>query len=362
MKKLFSIIGIAVMLTFVFACSHDARWKLKGNIEGADSGTVVLEALFNGNWYPVDSATVKSNGVFEFSQPATPYPSMFRLSYNDAKAYIPVDSAETLTFSSSAASFDNGYTVAGTLDADMLTKANEMISSAGNGAATNEALKRELGTLILTNPGGLAAYYIINSTIPSGRSIFDTANKQDLRIIGAVANAYSEQRPNDPRTALIKSIYLGSRRAGLDPDAFVTDTIVANEVAFPEIVLLDENGKEQSLTEVAAQHPVLLNFTVYGGEFSPSLNVELGETYEKYKAKGLEIYQVGLDGDEFQWRQSARNLPWITVYNAPKEGINYLVQYNVGEIPTSFIINSRGELVERITDHSKLAQTVGKYL
>ena len=83
--------------------------------------------------------------------------------------------------------------------------------------------------------------------------------------------------------------------------------------------------------------------------------------YEKRHNQGLEIYQVAVDNDEFQWKQSARNLPWITVYNPPSTGSQILLNYNVSTLPTTYII-ANGELVERVDDITKLDSAVAPYL
>ncbi len=71
---------------------------------------------------------------------------------------------------------------------------------------------------------------------------------------------------------------------------------------------------------------------------------------------------MSLDNDEFLWKQSARNLPWITVYNSPKDGAETLMKYNVGRIPSTFVINRNGELVERVDDITHLPSAIARYL
>ena len=126
---------------------------------------------------------------------------------------------------------------------------------------------------------------------------------------------------------------------------------------------MDETGKAHSLVELAKQGKViLLNFTVYDVEASVAYNIELARIYEKLKDRGFEIYQVSVDPDEFKWRQSAKNLPWITVYNSSVDGTDNLIRYNVTNLPTAFIINRNGEIAERVNDITKLESTLNKYM
>lgn len=107
---------------------------------------------------------------------------------------------------------------------------------------------------------------------------------------------------------------------------------------------------------------MILNFTAYATEWSPAFNVELNKVYEKYRQQGLEIYQVSVDENEYAWKQTAKNLPWITVLNNVAEGGKVLQQYNVGALPTTFVFNRNGELVQRVLDIDDLDSAVAKCL
>ena len=190
-----------------------------------------------------------------------------------------------------------------------------------------------------------------------GVSLFNPADKNDLKIIGAVANAYNTYRPLDPRTNYLKNLFIGNKKASLPGD-----TIVAPETTMIDIELMDRQGQVQSLQKVAEKNKVvILNFTAYSGDYSPALNMELNKIYSKHHGQGLEIYQIGFDEKEYDWRQSAVNLPWITVYNSATDGVQALASYNVGSLPAAYIIQN-GEIRERVTDATKMEQIVAKYL
>ena len=106
---------------------------------------------------------------------------------------------------------------------------------------------------------------------------------------------------------------------------------------------------------------VLLNFTAYATEFSPQLNKLLNDIYLKYRSQGLTIYQVSLDQDNVAWREAAKNLPWITVYDPMSVNSKNVGTYNVSGIPTTFIIRN-GEIVERIEDATLLKAAVAKFI
>lgn len=204
------------------------------------------------------------------------------------------------------------------------------------------------------------AYYTINKYI-DGKPLFDPMNDNDLRFIGAVANAFNSFRPDDPRTDYLVNVLLnGQRRRRANMAA--SDTVYADVASLIDIKLQDYHGKEYSLAQVASENRiVLLDFTAYTTEVSPQLNKLLNDIYQSYHGKGLAIYQVSLDQDNVAWRQAAQNLPWITVFDPGSINSKHVGNYNVTGIPTTFIIKN-SEIVERVEDPTQLKATVARYM
>ncbi len=121
---------------------------------------------------------------------------------------------------------------------------------------------------------------------------------------------------------------------------------------------------ERSLHEITEKgRPVILNFTAYTAEWSPAFNIVLNKVYEKYRSQGVEIYQVSLDTDEYAWKQTAANLPWICVLNnLSTDGNINLINYNVTAIPTTYVINRQGVIAERVSDISELDRAVASVM
>lgn len=356
--------AIAVALT---GCS-EKKWHAEGRIEGADGKELVLEApTYHGGWYAIDTISVGSNGSFKVAGKPAGHPEVYRLTLDGQSLYFPIDSLETVTVTADASNLGGEYTVSGSASADKMQEINYLINkvvkqSGEKAVAYDSELKRALAEVVLRDPSGIVAYYTIFRRV-GDTMLFDPAEKSDLRLIGAVANAFAQNRPSDPRTPFLAQLYTSGRKAVTGGIGLPTDTIVATEITLPEISLLDENGKRRSLTEEASKGKVtVLNFTAYGAQESPAFNVALAKLYDADKAKGLEIFQVSVDEDEFFWREAARNLPWITVYNSPKDGASTLLRYNVQGLPATYIINRNGELVERVDDISRLSSTVARYL
>lgn len=361
-KPLYLAAGASLLL--LASCSQK-KWSVEGNIEGAGGKELILETANElGGWYGLDTLTVESDGSYSFSGEPAGHPEIYRLRLGSESAYFPIDSLETITLNGKVAGFANSYTLSGSPEADAMQTINQLVDSVQrlSGAAavaSDEGLKRRMAEVILRNPSGMTAYYTIFRKV-GDTQVFDPAVPFDNRIIGAVANAFNQTRPSDPRTKMLSALFLSNRRR---TSAAPGDTIMAVEINHPEIALADVNGKIRTLSEETRRgNVVILNFTAYSAKESPAINVELAKIYEANKGRGLQIYQVGFDDDEYLWRQSAKNIPWIAVYNSASDGAKTLVDYNVGALPATFIINRNGDLVERVTDLTRLSSVVAKYL
>ena len=359
MKKFILIMTVLAALT---ACDGN-KFHIDGTIEGAsDTTTLILEQSSNGQWLIVDSVKVGKNGKFSISAPAPEVPNIYQLRLGDQAICFPIDSLDHLTVTAKMPNLATDYTIAGSEHAEQVMKIDKgaMQFAGGKGTAAElQAWKDELARQIAADPSGIVAYYAINKYI-DGKPLFDPLNDNDLRIIGAVANSFNSFRPDDPRTNYLVNVLLDGQRRRRAMSA-ANDTVYADVTSIIDIKLQDNNGKEHSLSDVAAANRiVLLDFTAYTTEISPQLNKLLNDIYQQYHSRGLEIYQVSVDQDNVAWRRAAQNLPWITVFDPMSINSQNVGTYNVNGIPTTFIIKN-GEIVERVEDASRLKAAVGKY-
>ncbi|MDE6831861.1 MAG: hypothetical protein K2J07_03920 [Muribaculaceae bacterium] len=235
--------------------------------------------------------------------------------------------------------------------ADLIQRANDIISealrtSSEQAVAADSALKRRLYNEIITPaPGDLAAFYVITRNIGS-QTLFDPSNRFDLKIIRAVANFYSQYRPNDPRTAELTNL-VAPRGA----------TAVAQEIGFPDLSLMGLDGSMRSLSELTGKgKPVIVCFSAHTLESAPVVNQALAFAWHNGLA---DIYQISFDPNEVAWRETATNLPWTSVYNT--QGDRPLRTYNVTTLPTLFIIDRQGSLAERVDDIAQLQNILKRY-
>lgn len=363
MKKL-HIAAVAGIAIIAGACSHSNNgWGIDGRLNDGADNTLYIEGFNNGNWYLVDSVKA-TGGKFEYRAAApAQYPDIMRLNLDGKYIYFPIDSVDVVNIVSDTLDFDHNYTLDGTVQARTVKSLDSIVTAslAAKGVEAtiaDEALKRELFNKAFADPSVASVYYLINKSV-GGRQLFDLANANDLRLYGAVAQRFATERPDDPRTGYLAAMFKRGRQGQYSQQR----EIRVPETALFEIERADARGTVHKLSETAKKGGVtVLSFTSYAMEASPAYNALLFKIYDKYKNSGLQIYQIAFDEDETSWRQTAANLPWIAVWNTTTGGNEPLVKYNVGILPTTFIIDREGALAERVSDPAQLEKAVAKYM
>jgi peroxiredoxin len=127
-------------------------------------------------------------------------------------------------------------------------------------------------------------------------------------------------------------------------------------------VLPNLKNEKISLSSIAKDKVVLVNFTAYQTEWSPELNMSLGDLYNKYNRNGVEIYQISLDSDTHYWKNVSSILPWICVRDPESVYSQIAALYNVKQLPALFLIDRKGNIVKRIEELNTLDTEIKKIL
>lgn len=344
---------ILPLLTLGVVSCGSPSFRITGEIDGADDKSVVLErADYVGQWIAVDSTRTDSKGAFSFSGDAPAAPEIYRLVMDGKYIYLPVDSTETITVRANADTFGSAYTLSGTSGAENLAAFESELArfiphSADTDSAT--AFKRRVFSKYLQDArGSVTSYYILTKTI-AGRPLFDPSDGSDYGYFSAVATAFKEYRPNDPRTPLLQETAVKALRER-NARKGTRRVVEAPETGHIEISLPDEDGNTRTLSEVIGKgRPVILAFTALTDPAAPGENRVLNSL-----RGSADIYMVGLDTDLHGWREAARNLPWVTVYDAEGPDSRVALSYNVGQLPAYFIFDGAGNLKTRAASASAI--------
>lgn len=375
--RLLTVLGLCMF--FFSACNNSSDFIVKGVVAGADGQLMYLENVGISNVVTLDSIKLAPGGKFKFTEKRPEYPDFYRLRLNNQLINFAVDSTETISFVADAGTFATSYSVEGSenskaikaitlaqLDANQaisrLRKEYEdkMISDTTyrmKVLAAADAYKEVARKYIYSAPMSTAAYFALFQQI-DGLLFFDLYDRKDVKAYGAVATSYNHIYPESPRSKHLYNLTLQSMKVLRAQRPVDYSNVETKEISFLDIELPDVRGEVVKLSTVAPGKVVLINFTAYQTEWSPALNMALGELYTKYHDQGLEIYQVSLDSDFHFWRNGASNLPWVTVHDPQSVYSQVAGLYNVKQLPALFILDRKGNLVKRVEDVKKLEADV----
>ncbi|MBP3517055.1 MAG: AhpC/TSA family protein [Parabacteroides sp.] len=375
--RLLTALGLCMFL--FSACNKSSDFTVKGVVAGADGQLMYLENVGISNVVTLDSIKLAPGGKFKFTEKRPEYPDFYRLRLNNQLINFAVDSTETISFVADAGTFATSYSVEGSenskaikaitlaqLDANQaisrLRKEYEdkMVSDTTYRAkvlAAADAYKEVARKYIYSAPMSTAAYFALFQQI-DGLLFFDLYDRNDVKAYGAVATSYDHAYPESPRSKHLYNLTLQSMKVLRAQRPVDYSNVETKEISFLDIELPDVRGEVVKLSDVAPGKVVLINFTAYQTEWSPALNMTLGNLYTKYHEQGLEIYQVSLDSDFHFWRNGASNLPWITVRDPQSVYSQIAGLYNVKQLPALFILDRKGNLVKRMEDVKKLEADV----
>lgn len=375
--RLLTVLGLCMFL--FSACNNSSDFTVKGVVAGADGQLMYLENVGISNVVTLDSIKLAPGGKFKFTEKRPEYPDFYRLRLNNQLINFAVDSTETISFVADAGTFATSYSVEGSenskaikvitlaqLDANQaisrLRKEYEdkMISDTTYRTkvlAAADAYKEVARKYIYSAPMSTAAYFALFQQI-DGLLFFDLYDRKDVKAYGAVATSYDHAYPESPRSKHLYNLTLQSMKVLRAQRPVDYSNVETKEISFLDIELPDVRGEVVKLSTVAPGKVVLINFTAYQTEWSPALNMALGELYTKYHDQGLEIYQVSLDSDFHFWRNGASNLPWVTVRDPQSVYSQVAGLYNVKQLPALFILDRKGNLVKRVEDVKKLETDV----
>lgn len=375
--RLLTVLGLCMF--FLSACNYSSDFTVKGVVAGADGQLMYLENVGISNVVTLDSIKLAPGGKFKFTEKRPEYPDFYRLRLNNQLINFAVDSTETISFVADAGTFATSYSVEGSenskaikaitlaqLDANQaisrLRKEYEdkMISDTTyrmKVLAAADAYKEVARKYIYSAPMSTAAYFALFQQI-DGLLFFDLYDRKDVKAYGAVATSYNHTYPESPRSKHLYNLTLQSMKVLRAQRPVDYSNVETKEISFLDIELPDVRGEVVKLSTVAPGKVVLINFTAYQMEWSPALNMALGELYTKNHDQGLEIYQVSLDSDFHFWRNGASNLPWVTVHDPQSVYSQVAGLYNVKQLPALFILDRKGNLVKRVEDVKKLETDV----
>jgi len=383
------IIFLAAICIIIMSSCKDKKplFTIEGSISNADTIMLYLERRSLTETMIIDSIKLDKSGNFKFTKASLDYPEFYLLRLNNQSINLAVDSTETITIKAPSATFALDYTVEGSNSsakikdvvlaqnklslafADLKNKfENKEISQdeyVNSFRQVIDEYKTKAKDLIYTDYQSLASYFALFQKV-DGYLIFDPYDKKDLAAFQAIATVWDQYKSKSPRAAQLKDFTLAAisevRKMAQQEETIkkLVNAEPTDDSAYYDILLPDMSNNKISLSSLKGK-VVILDFTIYQSDFSPAHNIVINNVYNKYKGN-VEVYQVSLDPDIHAWQNSAINLPWTCVRENNPSNTELLTKYNIRGIPTTFLINKKGEIAKRIFAEDDLAAEVQKLL
>lgn len=377
------IIILVVSVIVFSSCQKSNQFSISGKITHAEGDTIYLEELLVSSTKPVGKQKIDENGGFDF-RGETSIPTYYLLKLNGNKFItLLVDSVDQVYVEADAANFGREYVVQGSIGSMQVKELTESLNrtehkldslrqlrnlNVGNPdyEALNARWNQEYISLIeeqskfstnfvLNNPFSMASVFALYQRYRDQSYVI-----RDLQTMRTAASALNAIYPN---SILVKALYENTLQYLRDEKAAQMKKFIEQEGAnSPEIVLPDLYGKEVALSSLRGK-VVLLHFWAAEDQSSRLLNPLLVEVYQKYKQKGLEIYQVNVGKDRNEWLDAIDNdkLKWINVGDL-EGSTKAVLNYNIQVIPFNYILDREGKIVGRNLAGPELDKALARIL
>ncbi len=369
------------------SCQQGNRFTVEGVIEGAAEGEMLyLESEHVAGVQVLDSLKLLDGGVFEMKASRPETPDFYRLRIGQDIVHFCVDSTEVQKITGQRKGLSGNYQISGNVNSvkmkEIVTKQRAvqqlivtLTAQARKGemgqAEARDSLTAEIArykedmrlNYIFADPDKMYAYYALFQQV-DGLFLFNVNDKRDISLFQAVGTCMDTFWPDAVRTKNLHNIVMkglqeiriaAAQRSQQLPKEKITESGVI------EINLPDGKGGKRTLTSLKGK-VVLLDFLLFSDKGAVKHNFFLRDLYNKYKDRGLEIYQVAEDGDHHFWRTASEALPWICVRENDEVPAAVAYTYNVTELPTMFLISRDNVLISRHTTAAGVEEALKKLL
>lgn len=370
MKQLFFFLILFVIVT---SCSKKDVFTVEGTIEDGGGKKIALYRMDLDKDVAIDSMVIKKNGSFRFKTDRLTEPTFFKLQLTPTNFITLLgDTTEHIQIIAQAASLAKNYEVSNSLGSkqvqilkrqitglrakiDSLTtyfqrlpqqeRASQLERLSNEIVESINQYKRSIGDFVMENPRSFASYYALFLTLSDETMVLNVMDKQDQVYFATIATSLNLLYPESARVKQLYDYVLNVKTEQRKARMF---EILANAEGsgLPEIKEKDVNGNEIALTSLKGK-VVLLSFWASWDNTSRRENQNLKRIYQKYKGKGFEIYQVGLERSRVLWENALiqDEIPWISVTDLKYTDSFPARIYNVQQIPANYLISREGEII-----------------
>jgi peroxiredoxin len=369
-KHISQSLGILFCVLFLVSCGSDAATKsgfsIKGKITNTTETKLTISELTPNGLITLDTAKIEKDGSFELTGKVTE--SVFAIiNLQKGSVLLVLDSTSNIALSIDANNPEK-FGVKGSPDTEQLRKLLELNNTYMQAMrnletkyaqylqtppppALQQVIRNEYDSIMqsrLTNiqqftlnqSSALAAYFATNFLISDPEYVyFDKIDKQ-----------FYANNSSSKYARVLHTKVENLRRTAIGEQA-------------PDIVLNDPYGKSVALSSLRGKY-VLVDFWASWCKPCRMENPNVVRLYNKFKARGFEVFSVSLDDNKDAWVKAINDdkLLWTHVSDLKKWSASVVPLYNIESIPYTVLLDKDGKIVAKNLRGEALSEKLAELL
>ncbi len=239
---------------------------------------------------------------------------------------------------------------------------NNLFALSEAGAQPSEIAKeyvrhyREAVKFVMVNNKSLAVIPVLYETIGGSTATF--SGLSDALVFRSACDSLKTVYPDSKYVKALEAEAVRRENLMLISNRIKT----ADERAYPNLRMPSIDGTPAEIDSLDAK-AVLVYFWDDREATHKIFNLDtLIPIYEKYNAKGFEIYAISVNPDKAAWAQvvKSQDLPWINVNDGLGTASRSLFTFNVASVPAMLILSESG--MEVVSNEKQLRAKLDKVL
>jgi len=363
---------ILLMTIAGFSCTGK-RTEISGVITGSEESGLTLERLDVNRTAVVDSVWTGKDGSFAIKL-GLEEPELFILKNEDGDLInLLVSPGDKIAVESSLDAFGTEYTVKGSDESEgirilveqlqqtriTLDSLQTVAGSYGDPENPQFELVRNAYAQAIIKQKRFTIRYLVEhmSSLSSVYALYQKYNEEtlvlnleeDLQYFKTVADSLEIVHPNSSLTLSLRSDI--EQRELVFQDAAKLNSLldmVDEASGMLDLSIPDRNGNEITLSSLKGK-VILVSFWASGNRESVQSMMQLQSIYNKYHARGFEVYAISMDNDKIQWMSAIdyNEFTWHNVSELSFPESEAAVMYNVTQLPATYLINRDGDIVAK---------------
>ena len=355
-------------IALLLASCNKTNVSISGNIKEAGKQKIYLEQLNVDNIVVVDSTESNKNGEFRFKT-FVEQPTFFNVKVGPKEAITFIaEAGEDIELSGTLKGLSQNYWVDGSENSlwikllnfqlnNTVTQLDSLRAIYTNLTAECETERHDIlqawdsiinkqitfsKDFILKHAVSPASYYALYQKFDKDNFILTPA--EDLHSFKVVASSLKAMYPESQYTKAILK-HLEQIAKGLQNER-IRQLIANSENTLPEISLPNTKQDTIALSSLKGKY-IVLDFNLLATKESKAYIDEMKSVYQKFKNRGLQIYQVCLDENQALWERLVQQhgINWVCVRDPQGLKSRAAQTWNIQHIPANYIINPKFESV-----------------